>query len=588
MIREAVKAHIDKVVRKEYGDLVAFDTETDGLHGDLVLASFCDKEGAWTEEPAFVYTEADRPLTVAGHHLAYDLRTLERTGLPWPLAMYFDTSVAEHLLDETEPFPDLGKLAQKYLNRKLGEWKEVKDNPHSLREYAKADAQATYDIARIQWMMLKEQGLLDYLLKVEMPLVPIIADMEHRGVAIDRAEVARRLDACLTEEVQLAGQLREILNDYDWSCRREGCVDGVYHYKRGSRTSTCSACGGTGVNPVVLTSGDYLIDILYNHLGLREVSGGRTDTGKLSTDKNTLPRLREQAASSNNDRAVAFIDALLRYRKVKKLAGTYYGPWLEGGERLHPSFHQTGAATGRWSSSKPNFQNVPPEARSCIIPDPGHVFVSVDYTQIELYLLAYLAGEYNILAAYAKGEDLHQLTADAAGVDRHMGKTINFALVYGLSLEALAEKLMVSVDRAQEIMHLVLSRFPKLPTYKASVINSTSKLGYAETMLGRRRRLPDVRSMRAYLKGRAERQAVNHTIQGSAGDLIKCAMIKTVLTLPYVQAVMQIHDEVIWQVPLEKVTEAMPKIKQCFETASKLVQPRVEVTLMVDRWEAKE
>lgn len=588
-LRDTVQAHVERVSKRQWGRMIAFDTETDGLHGPLVVASFADKADAWTEEPNLLYTGAFENTVLVGHHLAYDLRVLLREGHSLPPCVLFDTSVAQHLLDETEAFPDLGVLAQRYLGRKLGSWDAVKDDPTALRAYARADARATYDIARIQWGLLEHEGLLDYFFRVEMPLVPIIADMEHRGIAFDRAEVAHRLETGQAEGTYLAKELREILHDYDWSCRREGCVEGVYHYKRGDRTSTCGECGGSGLNPVVLTSGDSQRDILYNHLGLPELKRGKTKTGKLSTDKTTLPRLRSAAVTKGNERAVRYIDTFLRYRKVEKMSSTYYGPWLEQEtDRLHPGFHQTGTVSGRWSSSRPNFQNVPPEARTCMVPDPGCSFISVDYTQIELYLLALLSGEQQIVTAYLAGHDLHQTTADAAGVPRSDGKTINFALVYGLSLDALAEKLNRPKAEAKAIFTRVHSQFPRLDAYKAEVISKAKRQGHVTTMLGRKRRLPDIHLTNPYLSGRAERQAVNHTIQGSAGDLIKCAMIKTVLSGLPVEPVLQIHDEVIWQCKKDEAGAFALVLRGLFQKAcTKLVQPRAEAVVMADRWEAK-
>lgn len=591
-LKGSVQGHIGLLRSKDWGSLplVAFDTETDGLHGPLVVAAFANAKEAYTMEPQTLYLGDLVGAVVAGHHLAYDLRTLMRAGVDFPPCVFFDTSVAEHLLDENVAYPDLGGLAQKYLGMTLKSWEDVKDDPVALRAYARDDARATYGIARIQWTLLEEQGLLDYFLKLEMPLVPVIADMEHRGIRVDLPEVARRARTSTETRDRLHQELREILHDYDWTCHREGCIDGVYHYKRGSRTSTCGECAGTGLNPVVLTSGDYQIDILYNHLGLEPLAGkgAKTTTGKLSTNRDTLLRLRSAAVVSENERAVKYINVLLEYRKHAKLLSTYYGKWLEiGTERLHPSFHQTGTVSGRWSSSNPNFQNVPPEVRPCILPDEGYAFISVDYTQIELYLLGLLSGERNIVAAYESGADMHQATADLLRISRADCKTINFALVYGLGLESLAVKLASTIEHAEEIYDRVLSQFTNLNPFKVKVVNDVKRRGYSTTLLGRRRRLPDLTVRNKWLRFRAERQAVNHKIQGSAGDLIKCATIKALLTIPDIQPVLQIHDEVVWQVPKALAGVRAEQLRQCFETANRQVKPRAEAVVMADRWEAK-
>lgn len=599
-VKEAVQSHVDAVNRKQYAGkpVIGFDTETDGLHGPLVLASFAypDDEGRAITGEGFLgkYLDREHRLragVVAGHNLGYDLKVLSRSNLCLPPAVLLDTACAAHLLDESEPYPDLGVLSKRYLNRELKSWEEVKDDPVALATYAIEDARATRDLALLFWGELEEQGLLNYWLKLECPLVPIIANMELRGIRIDRAEVERRYSKIDTELLTLEADLRKAVPDSFWKCARERCVGGTFYPKRGD-PRPCVTCEGTGLSDVWLNSGDRQGEILYQFFGLPILE--RTEKAKKpAVDKDVLPRLRTVAEREGKHFAVRYIDYMLRYRLVSKLKSTYYGPWMEAGtDRIYPEFHQTGTVSGRWSSSKPNMQNVPAEARSCFIPDEGCAFISVDFTQIELYLLGLLSGEERILEGYAKGIDLHQITADALGVERPDGKTANFAIVYGLSPASAAKKFHKTEEEVKQIYALISRQFPRLSPYKKEVVDTLGRDGYVRTLKGRKRRLhlhsnPKTKEeWRA--NGRAERQAVNHTIQGSAGDLIKSAMIKGVID--GFQPVLQIHDEVIWQVSKDDGGWGWypdEQLKNIFENACKSVNPRAEATIMSERWEAK-
>lgn len=614
-VKDLVNAHLHVVKNSALVKSMAFDTETDGLHGPMVLAAFADTEEQWVHEKEDGWGDHNwmwPPYVncIVGHNLSYDLRTLMREGVALPKCALFDTAVAYHMLDETKQFVGLDFLAKKYLGKDMRNWDEVKDDPEALKEYAKEDARVTFDVSRYLWRELRHQGLFDYFMQVEMPLVPIIADMEHRGIKIDREEVGIRWTDAEVKLEHTEKMLRSLLKDYDQTCQRDGCVGGWYHHKRGGKIVKCVQCDGTGLNPVLFTSGDVQVDVLYKHFALPIIE--RTKSGKPSTDKLVLPRLKDIATAKGKHEAAQYIEGLLEYRGTGKMITTYYEPWFErsgeGDPWLHPNFHQTGTVSGRWSSSQPNFQNVPPLARPCMIPNDGCMFLSVDYTQIELYLLGYLAKEDSILEGYANGADLHEVTGraiygDVYGRDsidprngrthRWNGKTINFAVVYGLSLRSLAERLGCSQEVAKDIYDMVLNRMPNLETYKKKVIKDAKRTGYCSTILGRRRRLPDLNSNNYSLRGRAERQAINHTIQGSAGDLIKKALTAVVSIGPekQIKPVLQIHDEVLFEIAcggdMDKVKKHAIMIKYYFERAIPEISPRVEYVIMPERWEAK-
>lgn len=593
--RLLIRHHLDAVNARLWNrPLTGFDTETNGLHGPLTVSGFAGPSGTWFSSPELTqgYLDQLNGKVIAAHNLPYDLRTCVREGLRIPHAIWLDTMAAAHLLDENRTLEYLGLkiLAPHYLGRVLKDWEDVKDDPAELAKYVMDDALASRDLALLFWDMLVDEGLLQYWLKLECPVTLVIAEMEERGIRLDRAEVERRWreGGARIEEAKQA-IMKDILPEYQWTCPREGCIGGTYYPKKraGGRSTDgriCGQCEGTGLNLVVWNSGDQQAKILHEVLGLPVMD--YTESGKPSTDKYALPRLRDAALRDGNKKAVEYIDAFTSYRTLSKLHSTYYGPWLESGlERVQWSTHTV--STGRWATSGPNMQNIPAAARSCFIPDGGKVFVSVDFVQIELYLLALMAGETAIIEAYRNGEDLHALTTKAMGLDpenpddRKKGKTQNFALVYGIGDENLALKLNVSVSEAQALRRQVAGYFRALDPYKIGVINNLNRDGFVRTMLGRKRRLPQT--------PRGERQAVNFTIQGTAAEFIKSALILSRLNEPAAEPMLQIHDEILYQVPNDSSTpERVDNLKRCFESCYRSAKPRADAVVFTQAWERED
>lgn len=554
--------------------LTGFDLETDGFDGPIVLASFATPKGAGAVPP----DQLDRTLgrvgaPIASHNLKFDLKKVVESGCQLPRGLLLDTMVGAHLLDENG---DLGlkPLAYRYLGRKLTEY----ENAENLEEYAIADAIAHRDLALHFWTELEAQGLLNLWLKVECTLVPIIAEMELRGIRMDRRLLEQRFSESDDRLDAARDRMRQILPDRFTLCQRDGCVGGTYNPKVGL-PRPCVHCEGTGLNEKVWNSSQQMGAILFDHFGL--TPSVYTEAGNPSTDKTALRRLRSEAKGE----ALEFLNRFQEFREQIKTEGFYkqYTEMITADDRIHADVWQTGTVTGRWSYSKPNMQQVPPEVRELFIPDEGKTFVSCDYTQIELYLLAELAGETNILEAYRNGEDLHERTASIVGADRSHGKTYNFGIVYGLSPKSLAGKLDCSVDRAKEIYREIYSIYDTLPEFTAETIREANQRGFVSTVLGRKRRLGALKSSDWAERNHAENQAVNARIQGSAADLIKAALINCKLKLPEAEPMLQIHDEILFQVPTEHAEDLRQEIQKCFETAMPRFTPRADAKLM-NRW----
>ncbi len=367
---------------------------------------------------------------------------------------------------------------------------------------------------------------------VEMPLVPVLARMEERGIGIDRKafanfleEAQTGLDALTTEIHTLAGR------------------------------------------PFNIRSAQQLGDILFNVLGLP--GAGKTKGGAASTSQEALEKLEGEHP---------VVAKLLEYRKLEKLRSTYLEPMprlVDANDRLHTTFNQTGTATGRLSSSNPNLQNIPirgllgARMRRCFTAAPGKVLVCADYSQIELRVLAHLSQEPALLEAFHKGEDIHRRTAGllydvtqeaVTPEQRRNAKTVNFGLIYGMGAQKLAKDLGIPQSEAKGFISRYFERLPHLKEFYAAVEKEAEEHGFVATMTGRRRPIPDIRSQNNQLRSQARRQAVNTRIQGSAADIIKLAMpaVENDAELRRLGAVLllQIHDELLLECPPETAQEA--------------------------------
>jgi DNA polymerase-1 len=429
--------------------------------------------------------------------------------------------------------------------------KRITDVPlDAVSDYAAEDADFTLRIYHRQREELAKLNLLELCDRIEFPLLPVLVKMEEAGVSLDRAYLA---EMSVLLEKQLGGLIGEI------------------HEAAG--------------RPFNINSTQQLAEVLFKELGLPPVR--KTKTG-YSTDVNVLESLAGQHP---------IIARLLEYRQLTKLKSTYVDalPDLINPDtgRLHTSFNQTVAATGRLSSSDPNLQNIPIRTdlgraiRKAFIPgSAGHVLVSADYSQIELRIMAHISGDEGLRAAFLNNEDIHASTAAkvfgvAAGdVTRDMrrkAKEVNFGIMYGIGPFGLANRLEISQAEAREIISRYFERFPRVKQYIQDTIATAKRDGFVATLLGRRRFLPDINSRNQNIRGNAERQAINMPIQGTAADMIKMAMIRldeeiTKRTLK-TRMLLQVHDELVCEVPRKELDAFTPLVAEVMTGALPLSVP---------------
>jgi DNA polymerase-1 len=506
----------------------------------------------------------DAALPKAGQNIKYDMLVLRSHGVE-VRGVAFDTMVASYVL-RADGQHNLDALALEYFNYRMvsfddlvGTGKTRKsitavDLP-ALADYAAEDADWTFRICEEQRGRLRSGGLLDLCARIEFPLLPVLAEMEFAGIALDTAHLAA-----------MSGEL---------DARITGLITDIH------------ADAGITFN---INSTQQLADVLFRKLGLPPVR--KTKTG-FSTDVGVLESLRG---------AHPVIDRLLEYRQLVKLKSTYVDalPQLLHPRtgRVHTSFNQTVAATGRLSSSDPNLQNIPIRTdvgkaiRRAFVPgDADHVLLSADYSQIELRIMAHVCGDEALVEAFRNGEDIHATTAArvfgvaAADVSRDMrrkAKEVNFGIMYGIGPFGLANRLEISQTEAKEIITRYFARFPKVEQYITDTKDAARRDGYVSTLLGRRRYLPDITSRNQAVRGNAERQAINMPIQGTAADMIKLAMIRIAGELGRrgltSRMLLQVHDELVFEVPRAEVEEMTAMVPEEMKQALVLSVPlEVEV-----------
>jgi len=386
---------------------------------------------------------------------------------------------------------------------------------------------AALALAKRMRSRLEQAGLTELMRTLEIPLIPVLVDMERRGIGIDipafsafAAEVNARLETLVEQMHRLAGVRFNV------------------------------------------RSSQQLADVLYNQLGLK--APGKTPGGAASTSAEVLERLAGQHP---------LVDAVLEYRKLEKLRSTYLEPLpalADASGRIHTSFNQLTTATGRLSSSAPNLQNIPVRGelgrrmRSLFVAGPGKVLASADYSQIELRVLAHFSGDPALLEAFRDNQDIHSRTAallfdrPASAVtpeQRRQAKTINFGLLYGMGPQKLGRELGLTLAEAKDFIAKYFEHMGKLKEYYQTLVDQAKAQGYVTTMAGRRRMLPDIHSRNTQLEAQARRQAVNTVIQGSAADIIKIAMLKAatdpVLAGLDAGLILQVHDELVIEAPAE-------------------------------------
>jgi DNA polymerase-1 len=537
--------------------LIAFDTETTGLdprRSDLVGLSFAvDAKRAWyvpvrhrgpgdekhlgpdTVLAALDPILADAARPKAAHNAKFDIQVLRHAGVT-VRGLTFDTMLASYLLDPGRYAHSLDNVALDRLNYKTTKFTDVAGTGKSqvtfdyvplatARDYACEDAQVVVALEALFRPELEAAGLTGLLTDLELPLCQVLAEMEDTGVRIDSA----RLEALSAELGARAERLE----------------------------ADAQVLAG---EPFSLGSPKQIGHILFEVLGLP--SSKKTKTG-WSTDSSVLEELAD---------AHPLPAQILEWRQVTKLKSTYTDvlPTLVNPNtgRIHTSYNQAVAATGRLSSTDPNLQNIPVRTedgqriREAFVAEPGRVLLSADYSQIELRVLAHMAGETAMQRAFNDGADIHARTAhelfgtpeaEVTRQERSVAKTINFGILYGMSAFRLAREQNLSRSEAQAIIDRYFARYPRIQRWKDQTLEAAQKDGQVSTMLGRIRRIPDISSKNVMARRGAERVAINTPIQGTAADIIKLAMVRLHRELPKAVPdalmVMQVHDELVFEVP---------------------------------------
>lgn len=475
-----------------------------------------------------------------GQNVKYDMLVLARYGVDIKGKM-FDTMVAHYVLQPELPH-NMDALAEQYLGYstikieeligpKGKKQKNMRDlPPGDVYEYACEDADVTLRLKNALHDELVRNDAIQLFEEVEMPLVRVLAAMELTGVRID------------TETLRETSEL--------FTLRMNKLEEEVF------------ALAGESFN---LSSPKQVGEILFDKLKIDE-RAKRTKTGQYVTSEEVLEKLRPRHE---------IVDRILNYRGLKKLTSTYVDslPTLINPStgKIHTSFNQTVTSTGRLSSSNPNLQNIPvrgddgKEIRKAFIPEPGCTFFSADYSQIELRIMAHLSGDKHMIEAFLEGDDIHASTAakiyhkpigDVTRDERRKAKTANFGIIYGISVFGLAERLNVPRSEARELIDGYFATYPRVREYMDESIERARRQGYIETLLRRRRYLPDINSRNAIVRGYAERNAINAPIQGSAADIIKIAMVRIynrfISENLRSTMMLQVHDELNFSVVPEE------------------------------------
>ena len=553
-------------------DRIAFDTETAAVEGHssteahhckLVGFSFATAPGkAWrvTADQVDVFRPlfADPSKVFVGHNVKFDRSVLHRYGIGFA-SVPRDTMLAHYCLDAAARH-GMDAISEQYLGYRpipiealIGERVRGKEQlsmaalkPEEILDYAAEDADVTLRLDDVLRPMVAEAGAMASLADVEEPLVKILTDMEREGVRIDVAalkEYGKELD-------------REIL----------GLLQGILQY------------ADPGLN---VDSPKQLGELLFGKLGLNSGASKKTSTGNWSTDEKTLSKLID---------AHPIIGKILEYRACTKLKSTYVDKLptlIDENGRVHTTYSQAFTETGRLSSSDPNLQNIPIRTergrmirKAFVARDENHVIVSADYSQIELRLMAAFSKDAAMLEAFRNGEDIHRDTASRvydvmpAFVTPEMRakcKMVNFGIIYGISAFGLSQRLGVPRREAADLIETYFRLYPKVREYMDSAIAKARETGYATTVLGRRRTLRDINSRNATARQSAERDAINTPIQGSAADLIKVAMVKVDRALKAerlrTKMVLQIHDELVFDTPLDEVERVKDIVRREMTTA---------------------
>lgn len=574
----------DWLARLKKADVFAFDTETDGLDtltANLIGLSFAIAPGEAAYLPvAHDYLDAPAQLDRAyvlkalkplledekalkvGQNLKFDMSLLARYGIEMR-GIAYDTMLESYVLDSVGGRHDMDSLADRYLGHKTITFEEIAGkgknqltfNQIALEQaapYAAEDADVTLQLHLAMWPQLKQSAeLLTVFNEIEMPLLPVLSHIERTGVLIDPAILSAHSQELAKRLAELEAQAHELAEE-----------------------------------PFNLASTKQLQAILYEKQKLPVLK--KTPGGAPSTNEEVLAELALDYPLPK---------VILEYRGLAKLKTTYTDklPLMINpvSGRVHTSYHQAVTATGRLSSSDPNLQNIPVRneegrrIRQAFIAPEGYRIVAADYSQIELRIMAHLSQDEGLLKAFAEGKDIHRATASevfgvpldkVTGEQRRSAKAINFGLIYGMSAFGLARQLGIPRGEAQRYMDLYFERYPGVLDYMERTRQQASEQGYVSTLDGRRLYLPDVLSSNAMRRKAAERAAINAPMQGTAADIIKRAMIEVDAWLqgqekPLVRAIMQVHDELVFEVHESVIDEASQRIRQLMEGSMTLAVP---------------
>lgn len=568
--------------------VVCFDTETTSLNeleAELVGMSFSYKKGLayyvpLSEDQGEVLQtlEIFRPffekedLVKVAHNLKFDYKILKRYNITVKGAM-FDTMIAHYLLN-----PDgrhgMDYLSEVYLNykpvsietiigkkgKKQGNFRDA--DLRTQTDYAAEDADVTFQLYELFAPQLKKENLEDLFFSIEMPLMEVLAKMELEGISLDEKWLAQ-------ESIDLENDLRQL-------------------------ESKIFEISGEEFN---MNSPKQLGEILFEKMQL-DPKAKKTKTGQYATSEDVLQKL-----SSKHE----IIKHILEYRTYQKLKSTYVDALPSQIEkfdnRVHTNFSQTTAATGRLASVNPNLQNIPirtlrgQQIRGAFVSAEGKKIISADYSQIELRLIAEISGEDNMIKAFQNGEDIHASTAaklfnipleEVSKTQRSQAKTVNFGIIYGQGAFALAEQTGLSRTEAKQMIEAYFETYPKLKEYMAEQVRKAREVGYVETLLGRKRHLKDINSNNFVVRGHAERNAVNAPVQGSAADVVKMAMIKIQKELEkeklQTKMLLQVHDELIFEAPIDEVEVAKNIIKMEMENAVETQVPLLVEVGVGNNW----
>lgn len=568
--------------------ILSLDTETTSINpvdAELVGLSFAVEEGKAfyvaipaEREKAQTIVNIFKPLYESteilkiGQNIKYDMEVLMNYGVRLAAPM-FDTMIAHYVL-QPEQKHNMDILAETllgyqtvHIDELIGPkgkgQKNMRDlSPADICDYAAEDADVTLRLYNVLKPRLKETGVDDLFYKIEMPLVPVLAEMEMNGVRLDTKALAET-SRTLTDRMKQIEQNIYKLAGHEFN----------------------------------IASPKQVGEVLFGEMKIVD-KPKKTKTGQFVTSEEVLQQLRSKAP---------IVDDILAHRGLKKLLGTYVDalPKLINPRtgHIHTSFNQAVTATGRLSSSDPNLQNIPvrgedgKEIRKCFIPEPGCLFFSADYSQIELRVMAHLSGDKNMIEAFREGYDIHAATAariykekieDVSRDQRTKAKRANFGIIYGITVFGLAERLDISRDEAKQLIDGYFETFPEVQAYMEKAKELAREHGYAETFFHRRRYLPDITSHNATVRNFAERNAINAPIQGSAADIIKIAMVHIYERFRREgiksKMILQVHDELNFSVLPEEKERVEKIVLEEMQNAYPLQVPLVADSGWGENW----